>query len=81
MYYLKDSVPIGMIANSVGVAICTVSVIIAEVCGAMSKYMGPKFISLLKNKDEVKVKVAEFEAKFGMKQAFKYIDGTHIPIK
>ena len=36
---------------------------------------------LLKNKDEMKVKVAEFEAKFGMKQAFKYIDGTHIPIK
>ena len=26
-------------------------------------------------------KVSEFEAKFGMIQDFRYIDGSHIPIK
>ena len=70
-----------MIANSFGVAICTVFVVIAEVCETISKYMGPKFISLPKYKDEMTVKVGEFEAKSGMKQAFGCIDGTHIPIK
>ena len=43
--------------------------------------MEPKFISLPKNKDELRVKAGELEAKFGMKQAFACIDGTHIPIK
>ena len=70
LYYLKDTAWIGLIANSFGVAICTVSVVVAEVCEAISKYMGPKFISLPKNKDEMRVKAGEFEVKFGMKQAF-----------
>ena len=81
LYYLKDTASIGMIANNSGVAICTFSVVIAEIWEAISKYMGPKFISLPKNKDEMRVKAGEFEAKFGMKQAFECIDGTYIPIK
>ena len=43
--------------------------------------MGPKFISLQKYEDEMGVKAGEFEAKLGVKQAFGYIGGTHIPIK
>ena len=70
-----------MIANSFGVAICTVSVVIAEVCEAISKYMRPEFIFLPKSKDEMRVKTGEFKAKFGMKQGFWCINGTHIPIK
>lgn len=52
LYYFKDTNSIGMIVNSFGVAICTVSVVIAEACEAVSTYMGPKFISLSKSKDE-----------------------------
>ena len=43
--------------------------------------MGPKFIFPPKNKDEMRVKAGEFEAKSGMKQEFGCIDETHIPIK
>ena len=77
----KGIASIGMIANSFGVAIYTVSVVFAEVCEAISKYMGPKFISLQKYEDEMGVKAGEFEAKLGVKQAFGCIGGTHIPIK
>ena len=58
-----------------------VSLVITEVCRAVPKCLGPKFISLPKNKDEVRVRVSEFEAKFGMKQTLGFIDGTHISIK
>jgi len=34
-----------------------------------------------RSKDEMRQKVAEFESKFGMPQAFGCIDGTHIPLK
>ena len=50
LYYFKDTVSIGMIANCFGVAIYTVSVVIAEACEAVSTYMGPKFTSLPKKK-------------------------------
>ena len=70
-----------MIAYSFEVAICTFSVVISDASEAISKYMRPKFIYLPKNKDEVRVKAGEFEAKFAMKQAFGCIDRTHIPIK
>ena len=45
------------------------------------KVHGTKVYLLTKNKDEIRVKAGESEAKFGMKQAFGCIDGTHIPIK
>ena len=31
--------------------------------------------------DEMRMKVSEFEAKFGMIQAMGCIDGTHVPLK
>ena len=55
-----------MITNSFRVAICTVSVIISEVCEAILKYMAPQFIFIPKNKDEMRVKAGEFEAKLGV---------------
>ena len=38
LYYLKGTASNGMIANSFAVAICSVSVVIAEVYEAISKY-------------------------------------------
>lgn len=64
--YLKDTALINMITNSFRVAICTVSVIISEVCEAILKYMAPQFIFEPKNKDEMRVKAGEFEAKLGV---------------
>ena len=42
--------------------------------------MGPKYLFLPRDKEEMIKKVSEFEAKYGMIQAFACIDGTHIPI-
>ena len=41
-------------------------------------YVGPKYLHIPKTNQEMKKKISEFEKKFGMIQAFGYIDGTHI---
>ena len=43
-------------------------------------FLGPKYLKLPKDKNEMERKIAEFEVMFGMFQAFGCIDGTHIPI-
>ena len=59
----------------------TVSKVILEVCIVVTKYLGPKYLHLPKTVEEMKQKVSQFEAKFGMPQAFATIDGIHIPIE
>lgn len=81
LYYLKDTGSLSMTANSFGVAICTASAVIRQVCTAISKHLGPKYLYLPMDVDSMRKKVAEFETKFGMTQAFGCIDGTHIPIQ
>ena len=80
LYYLKDTGFLGMTANHFGVANCTVSKVIFEVCTAICSVLGPSYLHLPRDQEERKMKVAEFEAKFGMFQAFGVIDGTDIPI-
>ncbi len=46
LYYLKDTGSQNMTANTFGVAQNTVSNVIFEVCSAISKYMGPKYLHL-----------------------------------
>ena len=70
-----------MTVNTFGTAINTASAVISEVCLAIKKFFGPKYIHLPHDKEEMQRKVSEFEAKFKMTQAFGCIDGTHIPIK
>lgn len=81
LYFLKDTGSLGMTANTFGVAINTASAVITEVCQAISTKLGPKYIHLPRNKESMERKVSEFEAKYGMTQAFGCVDGTHIPIK
>ena len=81
LYFLKDTGSLSMTANTFGIALSTVSKHITEVCYAIAKHLGPKYVYLPRNKDEMREKAAEFEAKFGMPQAFGCIDGTHIRIR
>ena len=81
LYYLKDKGSLSMTANSFGIAINTASVVIYEVCYVICHILGPKYIHLPKDKSEMQKIVGEFEAKFGLPQAFGCIDGTHIKIK
>ncbi len=60
---------IWMTANTFGIHQCTVSKTVLEVCTAISTHLSPKYIHLPKTEDEMRAKVAEFEAQFGMVQA------------
>ena len=81
LYYLKDTGSLWMTANTFGIHQCTVSKTLREVCSAVSKHLSPEYLHLPSTKEEMYSKVAEFETKFGMVQAFGCIDGTHIPIR
>ena len=81
LYYLKDTGSLWMTANTFGIHQCTVTKTIAEVCHAITRKLGPRYMALPKNKEEVREKVSQFKLKFGMVQAFGCIDGTHIRIK
>ena len=80
LYYLKDTGSLLMTANAFGVAICTVSTVVIEVSTVISKVLGPNYLHLPADMDEMRLKVSEFESKFGMVQAFGCVDGAHIPI-
>ena len=53
-----------MAANSLGVAIRTVSSVIYVVCHSILTYLGPEYLYLLRN--EIRQNVGEFETKYGM---------------
>ena len=80
MHHLKDTGSLIMNANILGVAKNTVGQVVHEVCYAISKYLGPKYLFLPRNKGEMKTKVFEFEAKTGTVKAFDCADGMLIPI-
>ena len=52
----------------------------ANTCTFIVKLLGPTYIYLPKDENEMRKKVAGFESKFGMQQAFGCVDGTHILI-
>ena len=81
LYCLKDIGSLIMTANNFRVAINTASSVIHEVCLAICQNLGPQYIRLPKTREKMREKVSEFEAKFGMIQAFGCIDIIHIPIK
>ena len=70
-----------MTANTFGIHQSTLTKAVQEVCTAIVKYMVPKLITIPKSQDEMLSKISQFEAAFGMTQAFGCIDGIHIPIK
>jgi hypothetical protein len=81
LYYLKDTGSLWMTANTFGIHQSTVTNVLTEVCSAINRVLGPKYIHIPRNKDEMRQKASEFELKFGMIQAIGCIDGTHIAIK
>ena len=70
-----------MTANTFGIHQCTVSKTIVAVCNAINIHLGPKYLHLPKDQEEMRRKVAEFELKFGTPQAFGCVDRTHVPLK
>ena len=74
---VKDTGSMTMTANTFGIHQCALTKVIKEVRSAIVTYMVPKLIKLPNSQDEMLSKISEFEAKFAMTQAFKYIDGPH----
>ena len=81
LYFLKDMGSLSMTANVFGVARSTVSVIVSQVCKALTFNVGPNYISLPKTEEEMRELVVKFESRHGFPQAFGCVDGTHIPIQ
>ena len=46
LYYLKDQGSMTMVANTFGVARCTVGQVVFEICGILTKHLRPKLIHL-----------------------------------
>ena len=81
LYYLKDTGSLWMTANAFGLHQCTVSKTINEVCDVLNNEVGPEYLVLPKNEEDMRKVVSGFELKFGLLQAFGCIDGTHVEIK
>ena len=81
LYLLKETGSLQMTANTFGLSVPTVSSVPFEVCTTISTIIGPKNIHLPRDHTEMMRKVAEFEGKFGMVQAFGCVDGTHVAVK
>ena len=54
--------------------------IITQVCHAINSVLGPTYLHLPRDVNEIREKASEFELKFGMTQAIGCIDGTHVAI-
>ena len=81
LYYLSDLGTYKMTCNAFGVSKPTLSKNIRMVCKAIVDAVGPVYLRLPKTKEEAKVLIDAFEAKFGFPQVIGCIDGTHIPIR
>jgi len=81
LYYLKDQGSMKMVANTFGVARCTVGQIVFEICSILSKEIGPKMIKFPVEQTEVEETSSHFLNRFGFPNVIGCIDGTHIPIK
>ena len=69
-----------MTANSFGVAVPTVSVVIRRVCYSVSEHLLPKYIHFPQDEPSLERLIAGWEQKTGFPMVVGAVDGTHIPI-
>ena len=81
LYYLKDQGSYLMTCNTFGIAMSTLSIVLKAVCRAINKRVGPAYLRLPKNEQEMLDSIQKFHLTFGLPQVFGCIDCTHIPIK
>lgn len=81
LHYLHDEGRLRSTAKTFGVGKSTVSDILRQVCWAIAKVVGPKYIRLPESETEMKDLVEGYEREHGMAQAWAATDGSHIFIK
>ena len=70
LYFLKDTGSLCMTANAFGNAIKTASSITTETCTSFAKLLGPIYIHMPKDQDEMRQNVAEFESSKCLKHKY-----------
>ena len=70
-----------MTSNLFGVAPCTLSLVIRQVCQAIVKLLASKLIRFPTSENELRELMTRFENKCGFPQVVGCVDGTHVPIK
>lgn len=53
IYFLKDQGSLRMTANTFGVAVCTLSVVLCKVRACITRKLGPRYISLPTTEEEM----------------------------
>lgn len=81
LYYWSDEGRQCKTANAFGISRSAASVIVRRVTRAISEHMGPRYIKLPMTEEEVKEKVMQFYAAYGVPQCLRAVDGTHVEIK
>ena len=81
LYYLSDEGRLRKTANAFGLSKQVVSKIIREVCGAITKNLGPVYIEAPFTEADVLELTTQFEKAYVIPQCLGAIDGTHIDIK
>ena len=81
LYFLKDTTSMTTAANLFRIYQGILTNNGKAVCSVIVTYMVPKLTKFPNSQDKMLSKISEFEVKFGMTEAFRCIDGTHIPLK
>ncbi len=81
LYYLKDQGLYRMTCNNFGVSLPCLSKTVKAVCSAINVAVGPQYLKLPQNVEDMKKLISQFESRFGFPQAFGCLDGTHIPLR
>uniref|UniRef100_A0A667XT45 Putative nuclease HARBI1 n=1 Tax=Myripristis murdjan TaxID=586833 RepID=A0A667XT45_9TELE len=81
VYYLSDEGKLRKTANAFGLSRQVVSVIVRQVCKAITVFLGPDYIKTPNTEAEVKDLVSNFYQTHGLPQCLGAIDCTHIEVK
>ena len=81
LYYVSDEGRYRKVANAFGISRASVSKIVRTVCFAITKHLGPVYITMPTTEEEVLKMARNFEQRHGFPQCIGAIDGTHVFIK
>ena len=80
LYWLADTAQYGTIANLFGVGKSTVCGIVKQLCEVIVRILLPRYIYVLRSRQEVQEKIDGFESRARFPQVVGAVDDCHVPI-